>query len=251
MKQKQATLLKIYQRLLRHFGHQGWWPTTPSGQTHPVYHTNGKARGPLTAKERFEICVGAILTQNTAWKNVEKAIAKLNLHKVKSPQAILNLPQGKLQDLIRSSGFFRQKTSRLKVFSHYLIQRYKGRWSRFLHRNLPETRRKLLSLTGIGPETADSILLYAGARPVFVMDAYTRRIMLRVYGRKLLEASCWDYHGWQSFFHQHLPKKVSLFQDFHAQFVALGKEFCKPKPICDPCPLNSICEYAGNRRKPR
>lgn len=244
---------KIYSLLLNHFGSQGWWPTAPQGKSKPVYHPKPKVKK-LTESEQFEVCVGAILTQNTAWSNVEKALIELYRHRLMSPQKILKIPSPKLQQLIHSSGYFRQKTKKLKFFCNYLIKNYSGKVSQMLKKPATVLREELLGLYGMGPETVDSILLYAGGKPVFVVDAYTRRIGNRV-GLFRTE----DYSEIQHFFHRSLkpsakmsflPKQesshssvASIYNDYHALLVALGKNFCRKNPLCEKCPLKKSCNF--------
>lgn len=228
--------LKIYRLLLNHFGSQGWWPTTKEGHIHGTYHDTPRIKN-LTEKERFEICIGAILTQNTAWSNVEKALQQLHAQGLVIPQALLRVSFQRLASLIRSSGYFRQKAKRLRVFSNYVVHNYQGKVGTFLKKPLGELRSELLELHGIGPETADSILLYAGTHAIFVVDAYTKRIGERV---GLFKTD--QYEEIQNYFHTHLRKSTALFNEYHALFVALGKEICRPTPLCEKCPLNKNCE---------
>ncbi len=227
--------LKIYDLLLDRFGSQGWWPTTREGDVDGSYHPKPRVKN-LSEKEQFEICLGAILTQNTAWSNVGKALSQLHLQGLVAPEALLRAPFPSLASLIRSSGYFRQKAKRLKAFSKYLVQNYNGKVSSFLNQPLGKLRLELLALHGIGPETADSILLYAGSHAIFVVDAYTKRIGQRV---GLFHSD--KYAEVQNYFHSHLKKSPALFNEFHALFVALGKEFCRPTPLCEKCPLKKVC----------
>lgn len=201
----------IYKRLYSCFGPQYWWP----------------------AKAPFEVMVGAILTQNTNWQNVEKAINNLKKHRLLTPKKLYGLKPKELASLIKSSGYYNIKARRLRNFLEFLLKRYKG--IRHLWRlNTLSLRQQLLSVKGIGPETADSILLYALNRPVFVVDAYTKRILLR---HRLISESA-DYSQMQNLFMQNLAPKPQLFNEYHALLVRLGKEFClKNKPKCDICPL--------------
>ncbi len=209
-------LQEIYQRLFRHFGPQNWWP----------------------AETPFEVCVGAILTQNTNWRNVERAIENLKARNLLSPEALYELPEDLLAALIRPAGYFRVKARRLKEFVRWLVENYGGDLATLDEKDTDELRRELLSLQGIGPETADSILLYALERPVFVVDAYTRRILLR-HGLVTEEA---DYHEIQELFMENLPSEVELFNEYHALLVACGKHYCQArKSLCEaPCPLSSL-----------
>jgi len=222
-------LLRIYSRLLRKFGHRGWWP----GET------------------RFEIMVGAILTQNTNWVNVEKAIAGLKKRKMLTPSRLASADVRRIEAAIRPSGYFRQKARRLKGFAKWLVTEYNGGdMVRLCSRPLPALRRELLALDGIGPETADSILLYAAGKPVFVVDAYTKRAFSRI-GLVKEDAS---YAEVQEFFEARLPKLVPLYKDYHAQVVELGKRYCRKEPLCHECPLMKSCRTgkrkAGRHRLP-
>ena len=213
-------LLKIYDRLFEHFGPQCWWP----GET------------------QLEICVGAILTQNTAWSNVEKAISNLKKEKYLKLNRLKVIKTKKLASLIKSSGYFNIKAERLKSFIDYFANHHKGIFKNLFKGELENIRHSLLSVKGIGPETADSILLYAGGIPIFVVDAYTKRI----FSRLKLTAESATYDDVQSFFMKNLPKKTALYNEYHALIVMLGKHYCKPKPVCDPCPLKK-CPARKNK----
>jgi endonuclease-3 related protein len=217
---KRATLLEplpilrsYYDALFREHGPQNWWP----GRT------------------RFEIIVGAILVQNTAWTNVERAIVNLRRERLLSPTAMERVPQAKLAGLIRSSGYFRQKARKLKEFVRFLRKEYGGSLDRMFRAPTAVLREQLLVVHGIGPETADSILLYAGGHPVFVVDAYTKRVLER---HQLIHAKA-TYEGIRNLFEQSLPNSVSLFNEYHALIVHTGKHFCKSRVAhCSVCPLN-------------
>jgi len=181
--------------------------------------------------------VGAILTQNTNWRNVERAIENLKARNLLSPQALYELPEDLLAELIRPAGYFRVKARRLGEFVRWLVERYGGNLSALEEVDTGELRRELLTLRGIGPETADSILLYALGRPVFVVDAYTRRILLR-HGLVTEEA---DYHEIQELFMENLPADPDLFNEYHALLVACGKHLCRSRrPRCGDCPLQEM-----------
>lgn len=206
-----------YARLLDHFGHQGWWP----GET------------------AFEVVVGAYLTQNVAWTNVEKAIRALRAAGLLDPAALHAAPPEQVEALIRPAGYFRQKTARLKAFLEHLFGRYGGDLGALLARPTDALRAELLALPGVGPETADSILCYAARRPVMVVDAYTRRIFYRLGAFTGPDTA---YDAMQAFFHAHLPPDTDRFGDFHAQIVALGKDVCRGRlPRCEACPLQDRC----------
>jgi endonuclease-3 related protein len=207
-------LLRIFELLHQSYGPQHWWP----------------ADGP------FEVVVGAILTQNTSWKNVEKAIANLKEVGVLSPAKMEALGEERLADLIRPSGYYRVKADRLLRFLGFLGDRYGFDLQRMLRGPLDEIRAELLGVRGIGPETADSILLYAGGYPIFVVDAYTKRIFSR-HGWVSAESS---YQELQGLFTKALPKDVCLFQEFHALLVRLGKTCCLRLPQCEGCVLKGL-----------
>lgn len=210
--QTRATLLRYYRRLRRHFGHQNWWP----GRT------------------RFEVILGALLTQNTSWANVEKALGNLRRHRALTPARLSRLRGATMAQLLRPSGYYRQKTRAVRAFLAHLNNGYRGSLPRLLARPTAALREELLALRGIGEETADSILLYAAGRPVFVIDAYT----LRVLARHGLAPPNIDYRQSQAFFETNLPRRAALYNDFHAQLVAVGKTYChREKPNCAACPL--------------
>lgn len=213
---KRKALLRIYHLLRRRFGHRGWWP----GET------------------RFEVMIGAILTQNTNWGNVEKAIGEMKRRGMMEPWGLAEADVRAVEKAVRSSGYFRQKAARVRDFAKYLVKNYGGDLDLLFAKRLPGLREELLSLNGIGPETADSILLYAGGKPVFVVDAYTKRSFARI---GLLGKDA-KYYEVQGFFEGNLPRDVELYKDFHAQVVELGKEYCRPKPRCAECPLKEVCE---------
>jgi endonuclease-3 related protein len=204
-------LMALYRHLLRHFGPQHWWP----------------------ARSRFEVIVGAILTQNTAWTNVERAIKRMRAERLLTSGRIDAAPHGTLSRLIRSSGYYNMKAKRLKQFTGFLRTRYGGRLRQMFQTELPKLREELLAISGIGEETADSILLYAGGRPIFVVDAYTRRVLER-HGLIPDEAR---YREIQRLFMDHLPADAALFNEYHALLVAVGKEYCRKTPRCETCPL--------------
>ncbi|MBU6392505.1 MAG: endonuclease III domain-containing protein [Planctomycetota bacterium] len=211
---KSKTLLEIYQKMFDALGPQQWWP----GET------------------PFEIIIGAILTQNTNWSNVEKAIKNLKMARRLSPKRIYELALPELAQLIRPSGFFNVKSKRVKTFIHWLFSKHEGKLSGMFSQDFQMLRSELLAVKGIGPETADSILLYAGNIPTFVVDAYTHRIFSR-HGLIPEEST---YDEIKSFFEENLPKDVKLFNEYHALLVTIGKTFCKPKKLCEQCPLKDL-----------
>ena len=232
---------KIYPLLLEKFGPQGWWPVTPRGKLAPVY-TPGRYLPPDEAG-CFEVTLGAILTQNTAWTNVERALENLHRAGVFSPDELLALKPAALAALIRPSGYFTQKEKKLRLFSEHLKKRQSRKLSVWLgESDFDKLRAELLSLWGIGQETADSILLYAGGRLAFVVDAYTLRIGSRLgwYG---FDAG---YQQAQEFLKAALPAKVEVYNECHALFVALAKNHCRKTPVCKDCPLLKYCPGGKN-----
>lgn len=203
--------LDIYNSLFKHFGPQDWWP----GET------------------PFEVIIGAILTQNTSWDNVEKAIASLKASGKFTPEGLFKLQTDKLALLIKSSGYFNIKAKRLKNFLSFLFNDYEGNIDRMLKEDSHILRHKLLNVNGIGPETADSILLYAAEYPIFVVDAYTNRIFSR-HGYIPADAT---YHQIQELFERNLPKDTQLYNEYHALIVMVGKELCRKTPRCNSCPI--------------
>ncbi|MFA5159026.1 MAG: endonuclease III domain-containing protein [Candidatus Omnitrophota bacterium] len=210
-KLKAAQLRSVYAALRKTFGHQKWWPgDTP-----------------------FEVMIGAILTQNTAWVNVEKAILNLKKAGKLSFEALRRVPSKELSQLIRPAGYFNVKTDRLKCFMDFLDRECRGDLSKLKRKTMPVLREKLLAVKGIGPETADSILLYALNKTSFVIDAYTKRIFSRHGLAKDLET----YEQWREIFTRALPENRDLYNDFHAQIVRTGKNYCRKIPRCEKCPL--------------
>ena len=226
---------KIYKILLKKFGDLNWWPIDIN------YHEKNNS------DPRFEVIVGAILTQNTAWSNVEKALANLKSKNMLEIKKISDIEIVTLQNLIKPSGFFNQKARRLKNLASYLRDNYNDDLDIFFDGNLYDIREELLSLNGIGPETADSILLYAGNLPIFVVDAYTKRICKRLPLKTEI-----SYDEIQRYFEEELNKKYSIdeitqiYNELHALIVVLAKNYCKKKPACDKCPLKKYCEFKKN-----
>ena len=213
-------ILQVYERLSKALGPQHWWP----GET------------------PFEIMVGAVLTQNTNWQNVVRAIKNLREADLLDPHALYNVPLEELEELIHPAGYFRVKAGRLRSLLKFLIERYGGSLEKMFRTDLPELRAELLAVNGIGPETADSILLYAGNLPTFVVDAYTHRVLAR-HGWIDFEA---DYPQIQEYLLSNLPQNTQLYNEFHAQFVYLGKHFCKKtSPKCRECPLFKMLPQGG------
>jgi len=206
--------MEMYEAMRRRFGHRGWWP----------------GHGAL------EIAVGAILTQNTSWKNVEKAIANLKAAGCMSVSALHGLSHAGLAELIRPAGYFNIKAKRLKNFIAEVHGAAGDDIAAFFDRPVSALREALLAVNGIGRETADSIILYAAGKPTFVVDAYTYRILLR----HRLIAPDDDYEAIKELFESSLPHDVDLWNDYHAQFVEVGKTFCRPAARCQGCPLESF-----------
>lgn len=222
----------IYKTLYQKFGQQNWWPIDKK------YHKKNKS------DERFEIIIGAILTQNTAWSNVEKAIINLKNNKMINIEKIIESSFEELTEIIKPSGFFNQKAKRLKVISNHLKNNFNSDIDNFFNRKIEVIRNELLSLNGIGAETADSIILYAGKKPVFVVDAYTKRLCERIsLNTKIF------YDDIQKFFEKDLCKNfkneelIDIYNEFHALIVKLAKDHCKKKPKCKSCPLNKNCNF--------
>ena len=215
-------LRQAYRLMRKRFGHQHWWP----GET------------------AFEVCVGAILTQNTNWGNVERAITNLKMAGVLDPVRMYALPPAELAHLIRPAGYFNVKTRRLRSFLRVLVEDYGGNLVSLFEPHTTSVRELLLSINGIGPETADSILLYAGGHTRFVVDAYTKRI----FSRHQWRAADASYSEVQQLCERALNHKRNLldyWQDYHAQLVMVGKHYCRPRrPDCVACPLRSLLPAA-------
>lgn len=242
-----SILSSIYQKLREYFGPRGWWP----------------------ADTPFEVCVGAILTQNTSWKNVVRAIENLRINNALDCKAIYRMNHDELAQLIKPAGYFNVKARRLKNFINLVEEKYAGNLENLFNLQPTESiangggpsvrtdycsthhrhgsqaaqiddagmlRKELLSVNGIGKETADSMILYAAEMPVFVIDVYTRRVLTR---HNILHEKA-DYDEAQALFHDSLQTDTTLFNDFHAQFVAVGNRFCSKTPKCDGCPLKDL-----------
>ena len=206
--------MTMYQAMHQRHGHQGWWP----------------------GKTPLEICLGAILTQNTNWGNVVKALANLERANVMSVAALHAMPPAALAELIRPAGYFNIKVKRLKHFIRYVHDRFGGDLDALLALSAATLREELLSINGIGRETADSIILYAAGKLSFVVDTYTYRVLLR----HDLIAREDDYEAIKELMEGSLPRDVDLWNDYHAQLVAVGKTFCRPAARCDGCPLETF-----------
>jgi endonuclease-3 related protein len=211
----------IYKKLLKHFGKQYWWP----------------------AKTSFEVIIGAFLTQQTNWKNAEIAIENLNDKGLLNPHLLTTAPLSHVEALIRRSGFYKQKARRIINFSQYIVVKYDGSLVKFFSKPQEQIRRELLSLEGIGPETADSILLYVADRLYFPIDAYTFRLCERLGIKKL------QYEKLREFFESNLPRNLETYKELHALIDMLGKTFCKTKPLCHACPLISECFFSSRKEE--
>jgi endonuclease-3 related protein len=219
MKHAGSRLHQAYERLLEAYGPQSWWP----GQS------------------PFEIVVGAVLTQNTAWKNVEQAIENLRDNGLLEPQALFALALDELAEVIRPSGYYRVKARRLMNLVRVIVERHDGSLDAMLAQPQDQLREELLCINGVGPETADSILLYAAERPSFVVDAYTARVLKR-HGWIEPEA---DYYAIKEHFEQALPSDAALYNEYHALIVRVGKNHCRKSPRCEGCPLETMLPPAG------
>jgi endonuclease-3 related protein len=208
---KGELLGELYRKLWDAFGPQGWWP----GET------------------PFEVILGAILTQNTNWNNVAQVLAGLKAEGLLHPRTLREMPEEELARRLKPSGYFNIKARRVKNFLDFFSHRYQDSLEEMAQEDLGTLRAALLGVKGIGPETADSILLYALHQPTFVVDAYTHRVLSR---HDLVPEAC-SYDELQALFLENLPADVPRYQEFHALLVKLGKEFCRPRPRCSPCPL--------------
>jgi endonuclease-3 related protein len=219
---RRPDILELYELLHTAYGPQHWWP----------------------AETAFEVMVGAMLTQNTAWANVEKALAKIRAADALDPHRLHALPQSRLEELCRPAGFFRVKSRRLRNLMNWLHDGYGGDLGRVLARDAARParsraerlREELLEVNGVGRETADSIVLYAFDLPTFVVDTYTYRVLLR---HRIIDEGA-DYETMRELFHEKLPPDTALYKQFHALFVCAGKDYCKPTPRCEGCPLDCL-----------
>ena len=210
-------LRNIYRQLMAHYGPQHWWP----------------------ARKPFEVIIGAILTQSAAWRNVEKAITNLRAANVLSPKALRRLSTSELAALIHPCGYYNAKTLKLKAFANWLENHYQDDLNSLFACDIDSLRQQLLTIYGIGEETADSIILYAAGKPVFVIDAYTRRILNRIG----LYPDSNHYLSYQAFFMDNLPADSRVFNEYHALLVRLAKDVCHKSPLCSPCCLNNLCHF--------
>ena len=216
--------LAVLDRLEHHYGPQHWWP----------------------ADTPFEVIVGALLMHQTAWRNVEAAIRNLKAAGLFDASAIARAPVLILRSHVRVAGLFRTKPARLKAFCAHLLERSGGDLGMYFDRPREEIRADLLAQAGVGPETADSILLYAGGHPVFVVDAYTVRI-----GRRIGWFDTDAYETVQRRFEAHLPRDLAVYREYHALLVAHAKAVCRPTPRCDECPVRTLCAFGRRRTRGR
>ena len=214
-----STTHQVYQTLLGALGPQHWWP----------------------GESPWEVMIGAVLVQNTAWKNVERAIANLREADLVDPRRLLVLPAEELAELVRPAGYFRLKTKRLRSLMEFVVQRYDGSLEALRNADWRQLRAELLGVHGIGPETADSILLYALEHPVLVVDTYTHRVFAR-HGWIGYEA---DYHQLQEYLTSELPVDAAIYNELHALLVNVGHHYCRRQPECDDCPLRDLLPESG------
>jgi len=213
-------LIDVYDTLVSKYGPQGWWP----------------GEGPL------DVVIGAILTQNTAWSNVEKAITNLKMSNLWTLESIHRSSQEDLASVVLSSGYFNQKARKLKAFAEHIYIKHEGDLAKFLNQELSCLRKELLSIYGIGPETADDILVYAAEKPSFIIDVYTKRILGRLGFFDIKPRA--RYEDYQKLVQDQLPQDVRLFNEFHALLDNHAKLICKKNPICSECVLVDVCNWA-------
>lgn len=220
---KAPEVFEIYKRLYGAFGPRRWWP----------------------AETPFEVMVGAVLTQNTSWANVEKAILNLKKRRLLTPERLNGIPSRELAALIRPSGYYNIKAKRLKSLVDFLMRDFGGDIALMRRKGVEALKKELLRVHGIGPETCDSIMLYALNKPVFVIDAYTKRIFSRC-GMAKEDVT---YDELQRLFTEALPRDVKLYNEYHALIVQLGKEVCRKAPKCNLCPINKLCYNARTEER--
>ena len=210
---------EVFHRLLDRLGHQGWWP----------------------GESPWEVMIGAVLVQNTAWKNVERALENLRTAQLLDPHQLAATDSAELAELIRPAGYYRRKAARLLNLMRFVVDQYDGSLAALQRADLLSLREQLLGVNGIGPETADSILLYALNQPVMVVDTYTHRIFAR-HGWVEYDT---DYHALQEHLASELPSDAAVFNELHTLLVHVGHHHCKPKPKCEDCPLCDLLPAAG------
>lgn len=227
--------IKIYKTLYSLFGPQNWWPVTDKGGTKPTY----RKRKRLTEKQKLEVSFGSILTQNTSWRSVMLSIENLRKENLLGIDGIIKANPKKIAKLIRPSNYQNQKARYLKNFAKYVKKKYNGKTNDFFKKNVSDLRKELLSIKGIGQETADNMILYAAEKPSFVVDAYTKRIMERIYGEKFK-----SYNELKDFFVGKFPQNVKFMNEFHALLVVFAQQYCtKNNQKCRNCPLHSECAF--------
>lgn len=212
---------EIYSKLYKKYGRQHWWPVSSSQNA------------------ELEIILGAILTQNTSWKNVEKAIENLNKNNLIDIKKLNEINSKRLAIFIKSSGYYNQKAKKIKNFITFVVKNYDSNLLNLKKLNIKKLRKELLTINGIGRETADSIILYAFNKPIFVVDAYTKRIFERLFNVKFK-----DYDELQELFHKNLLKNHKLFNEYHALIVEHGKNICRKKPLCEICIFEKKCLFS-------
>lgn len=218
MAAEDVDLVRLYRLLYERYGPQGWWP----------------------AETPFEVVVGAILTQATAWRNVERAIENLKSADLILPESIFQTDERELAELIRPAGYFNSKARRLKSFVKHLFEEHGGSLEEMFSQDLEPLREELLMIYGIGPETADSIALYAADKPTFVIDAYTRRLLHRL---GLIENREMSYDELRRFFLERLPQDIALYKEYHALIVEHCKRICRRRPLCGRCHIGDLCAF--------
>ena len=223
-----GAIRKVYDLLLSEYGRQGWWPVTRRKGGEPEY-----LGGPRDRRERFEVAVGAVLTQNTSWKNAAKAVSALSASEMIDPARLSKASHDRLARLIRSSGYYNQKARRLGILARYFLEAGDG----------PPDRESLLALEGIGPETADSILLYAFSRTFFVVDAYTNRLFSRLGVIRGNES----YDRIRGLFEGSLERTPEIYNEYHALVVVQCKRVCRRMPVCSECPISTLCASDSSR----
>jgi endonuclease-3 related protein len=217
-------LPKIFESLFQTYGPQNWWP----------------------GESPFEVIVGAILTQNTNWRNVEAALENLAEEGLLSPKAIDRIAVKRLSQLIRPSGYYNVKAKRLKEFTRYIVRKYSGDFRKMRRRRIEILRKEILTIKGIGQETGDTILLYGLKKPIFVVDTYTKRILFR----HALIGEGASYEEIQDLFNRSVKKDVKMYNEFHALLVRLGKERCRRKnPLCSGCPIEGLEGNAVSKKE--
>ncbi len=225
---------EIFSLLYKAYGKQGWWPIFSSEKDLCVYGSGA----PVNDIDRFEIIIGAILTQNVAWKNVEKALGALKKNKILSPLKLYKADHELIASCIKPTGYFNQKTIKIKNFLNW-FKKINYSFDELKKIKTDKLRKILLEINGVGPETADSILLYALNRKIFVIDAYTKRIFSRL---NLISIDD-SYDSVQELFHSDFNGTLKKYNEYHALIVAHGKDICKNKPLCTACCLNGMCTY--------